>query len=37
MVSSVVLGTESPVNVGEYGVVFVVYCAKDAAAYMGPF
>ena len=33
MVSSVVLGSESPVNVWEDGLFFIVYCAKDTAAY----
>jgi len=33
LVSSVVLGAESPVNVWKYGLLFEVYCAKDAAAY----
>lgn len=33
LVSSVVLGAESPVNVWKYGLLFEVYCAEDAAAY----
>jgi hypothetical protein len=35
LVSSVVLGAESPVNVWKYGLLFEVYCAEDAAAYFG--
>jgi len=33
LVSSVVLGAESPVDVWKYGLLFEVYCAKDTAAY----
>jgi hypothetical protein len=33
LVSSVVLGAESPVNVWKYGLLFEVYCAEDTAAY----
>ena len=33
LVASVVLGAETPVNVREDCLVFVVYCAEDAAAY----
>jgi hypothetical protein len=35
LVSSVVLGAESPVNVWKYGLLFEVYCAEDTAAYFG--
>jgi hypothetical protein len=33
LVSPVVLGSETPVNVWEDGLFFEVYCAEDAAAY----
>jgi hypothetical protein len=33
LVSSVILGAETPVNVWENGLVFEAYCAEDAAAY----
>lgn len=35
LVTSVVLGAESPVNVGKYILFFEVYCAEDTAAYFG--
>jgi hypothetical protein len=35
LVTSVVLGAKSPVNVWEYGLLFEVYCAEDTAAYFG--
>lgn len=35
LVSSVVLGSHSPVYVGEYGLFFEVYSAKYSAAYFG--
>jgi len=35
LVSSVVLGSHAPVNVGEYGLFFEVYCSEDSAAYFG--
>ena len=34
LVTSVVLGAETPVDVGEDGFVFEIYCAKDTAAYL---
>jgi hypothetical protein len=33
LVSSVVLGAESPVHVWEHGLLFEVYCAEYTAAY----
>jgi hypothetical protein len=33
LVTSVVFGAETPVNVWENGLVFEAYCAKDTAAY----
>jgi len=33
LVTSVVLGAESPVNVWKYRLLFEVYCAEDTAAY----
>jgi len=33
LVASMVLGAETPVNIGENCLVLVVYCAEDAAAY----
>lgn len=33
LVSSVILSPKPPVNVGKNGLVFVIYCAKDTAAY----
>jgi hypothetical protein len=33
LVSSVVLGAETPVNVWKDWFLFVVYCTEDAAAY----
>jgi hypothetical protein len=34
LVASVILRPQSPVDVWESGVVFIVYCAKDTAAYL---
>lgn len=33
LVTSVVLGAETPVHVWKYGLLFEVYCAEDTAAY----
>ena len=33
LVSAVVLGSESPVEVGEYGFVLVVLCSEDSAGF----
>jgi hypothetical protein len=33
LVSSVVLGAETPVHVWKHGLLFEVYCTKDTAAY----
>ena len=33
LVASVVLGAETPVHIWQYGLLFEVYCAEDAAAY----
>jgi hypothetical protein len=33
LVTSVVLGTQSPVNIREDGLLVEIYCAKDTAAY----
>ncbi len=33
LVSSVVLGAETAVNIWKYGLLFEVYCAEDTAAY----
>ena len=33
LVSSVVLGAETPINVWKHVLLFEVYCAKDTAAY----
>ena len=33
LVSTVVLGSESPVDVREYGFVLVVLCSKDSASF----
>ena len=33
LVTSMVLGAETPVNVWKYGLLFEVYCTEDAAAY----
>lgn len=33
LVSAVVLGSESPVEVGEYGSVFEVLCSEDSAGF----
>jgi hypothetical protein len=35
-VASVVLSSKSPVDIGEDGLLIIVYYAKDAAAYFGP-
>ncbi len=33
LVTSVVLGAETPVHIWKYGLLFEVYCAKDTATY----
>jgi hypothetical protein len=35
LVSPVVLGSHSPVYVGEYGLFFEIYCSEDSTAYFG--
>ena len=37
LVTSVVLGAETPVNVWEDLFIFEIYCPEDAAAYFDPF
>jgi hypothetical protein len=36
LVTSVILGTQTPINVREYRLVLEVYCPKDTAAYTYP-
>jgi len=35
LVTPVVLGSHAPIYVGEYGLVFEIYCRKYSAAYFG--